>query len=142
MAANAASLPPQTCLRNNGKSACRCPLSTHIKDAGRAICHSRGYIISILQGLEMGWRGMKWCVRGHKNKLTLRKNVQDAKQDEKHFLLLLDSMMRPTFLVEEELRLILFNMSQFGSKISKIKVSTFWILEIRHFPVRGQCQLA
>ena len=36
--------------------------STRIKDAGIAIRHSRGYIISILQGLEMGWRGMKWCV--------------------------------------------------------------------------------
>ena len=37
-------------------------LSTRIKDAGITIRHSRGYIISILQGLEMGWRGMKWCV--------------------------------------------------------------------------------
>ena len=33
------------------------PLSTHMKDAGIAIRHLRGYIISILQGLEMGWRG-------------------------------------------------------------------------------------
>ena len=32
-------------------------LSTRIKDVGVAIRHSRGYIISILQGLEMGWRG-------------------------------------------------------------------------------------
>ena len=31
-------------------------LSTRIKDAGIAIRHSRGYIISILQGPEMGWR--------------------------------------------------------------------------------------
>ena len=38
------------------------PLSTRIKDAGIAIRHSRGYIISILQGLEMGWRGWTWCV--------------------------------------------------------------------------------
>ena len=40
--------------------------STRIKDAGIAIRHSQGYIISILQGLEMGWRGWKWCVRGLK----------------------------------------------------------------------------
>ena len=32
--------------------------STRIKDAGIAIRHSQGYIISILQGLEMGWRGL------------------------------------------------------------------------------------
>ena len=32
-------------------------LSTRIKDAGIAIRHSRGYIISILQGLETGWGG-------------------------------------------------------------------------------------
>ena len=31
--------------------------STRIKDAGIAIRHSRGYIISILQGPEMGLRG-------------------------------------------------------------------------------------
>ena len=33
-------------------------LSTRMKDAGIAIRHSRGYIISTLQGLEMGWRGV------------------------------------------------------------------------------------
>ena len=31
-------------------------LSTRIKDAGIAIRHSRGYIVSILQGPERGWR--------------------------------------------------------------------------------------
>ena len=34
----------------------------------------------------------------------------------------------------------LMNMTQFGSKITKIKVSTFWIPEIRCFPAGGQCQ--
>ena len=32
--------------------------STRIKDAGIAIRHSQGYIVSILQGPEMGWRGL------------------------------------------------------------------------------------
>ena len=41
-------------------------LSTRIKDAGIAIRHSRGYIISILQGLEMGWKGRTWCVQDDK----------------------------------------------------------------------------
>ena len=31
-------------------------------------------------------------------------------------------------------------LSQFGPNISKIKVSTFWIPEIRSFPAGGQCQ--
>ena len=38
-------------------------LSTRIKDAGKAIRHSQGYIIfPIPQGLEMGWRGWNRCV--------------------------------------------------------------------------------
>ena len=37
-------------------------LSTRIKDAGIAIRHSRGYIISILQGLEMGLQEVIQCV--------------------------------------------------------------------------------
>ena len=45
-------------------------LSTHIKDAGIAIRHSRGYIVSIRQGLEMGLREWNRCVQGHNNKLT------------------------------------------------------------------------
>ena len=65
--------------------------STRIKDAGIAIRHSRGYTFSILQGLEMGWRG--WTSQGTdtKRKLCLRKihffviekYIEDARQDEK-----------------------------------------------------------
>merc|ERR1711965_190764 len=62
-------------------------LSTRIKDAGIASRHSRGYIISILQGLETGWRGMKWCVHSQE----------------------------------------IVKMGQFRFKITKIKVSTFWM---------------
>ena len=62
---------------------------------------------SILQGLEMGWREMKWCVRGHKNKKTLSKRhffvvekyVEDVKQDEKHVPDLLALMMKGSGLV-------------------------------------------
>ena len=36
----------------------------------------------------------------------------------------------------------LFKMIKFGSKISKIKVPTFWIPGIQKFPARGQCQPA
>ena len=37
-------------------------LSTRIKDAGIANRHSRGYIISVVQALEMGLRGVTRCV--------------------------------------------------------------------------------
>ena len=40
------------------------PFSTRIKDAGIAIRHSQGYIISILQGPEMSLREWALCVQG------------------------------------------------------------------------------
>ena len=83
-------------------------------------------------------------------KLTLRKRdfflvekyIEDAKQDEKHLPDLLESIIQPLDPVKEELRPILFKITQFGSKIQKVKVSTFWIPEFQSFPVGGQCQPA
>ena len=97
--------------------------STRIKDADIAIRHSRGCTFSILQALEMGWGMWALC----DTKLTLRKRYvsltekcsEDARQDEKHVPDLLESIMRPTDPVKEELRQKLFKMSQFGSKIKK-----------------------
>ena len=68
-------------------------------------------MISILQGLEMGLREWNRCVTGHKNKLTLSKHtcfvieefIEDIKQDDKHVPDVLESIMRPTCLVKEEL---------------------------------------
>ena len=40
---------------------------------------------------------------------------------------LLESIMRPTDPVKEELRRILFKMSQYRPEIIKIRVSTFWM---------------
>ena len=86
----------------------------------------------------MGWRG--WTTQGAdtKRKLYPRKNhffvmekyIEDARQEEKDVPDLLEAIMRPTCLVKEELRPILFKMSRFGPKITKIKVSTFGIPEI------------
>ena len=70
----------------------------------------------------------------------IEKYIEDARQDEKHVPDLLESIMRPTDPVKEELRRNLFRMSPFGSKIHKIRVSTVWIPEIQSFPVGGQCQ--
>ena len=51
---------------------------------------------------------------------------EDARQDEKHVPDLLEAIMKPTDPVKEELRQKLFKILQFGSKIKKIRVSTFW----------------
>ena len=72
--------------------------------------------------------------RDTKRKLYLRKRyvfviekyIEDVKQDAKHVPDLLEAIMRPPGLVKEELRPSLFTMSQFESKIAKVKVSTFW----------------
>ena len=89
------------------------------------------------------------CVPEHKNMLTLSKRhffieeyIEDVKQDEKHILDLMEAMMRPPDPVREELRLILFKIAQFGSKIQTSRFSTFWIPEIRSFPAGGQSQPA
>ena len=68
------------------------------------------------------------------------KCFEDVRQDEKHVPDLLEAITRPTDPVKEELRQKLFEMTQFGSKIKKIKVSKFWIPEIQNFPAGGQCQ--
>ena len=55
----------------------------------------------------------------------MEKCFEDARQDEKHVPELLESIMRPTDPVKEELRQKLFKITQFGSKIKKIRVCTF-----------------
>ena len=70
----------------------------------------------------------------------MEKYIEDARQEEKDVLDLLEAIMRPTHPVKEELRRNLCKMTRFRPKIQKIKVSTFWIPEIRCFPAGGQCQ--
>ena len=52
----------------------------------------------------------------------MEKCFEDARQDEKHVPDLLESIMRPTDPVKDELRQKLFKIDQFGSKIKKIRV--------------------
>ena len=52
----------------------------------------------------------------------VEKYVGDVRQDEKHIPDLLEAIIRPPGLVKEELRPILFKMSQFRSEITKIRV--------------------
>ena len=70
----------------------------------------------------------------------MEKCFEDVRQDEKHVPDLLEAIMRLKLFVKEELWPNLMKMIQFGSQIQKIKVSTFWIPEIRRFLAGGQCQ--
>ena len=71
-----------------------------------------------------GWAS---CGSDTKSKLYLRKrcffvieeDAEDVKHDEKHVLDLLESILRPTCLVKEELRRILFQISQFRTQNHK-----------------------
>ena len=73
--------------------------------------------------------------------LNIGKCFEDVRQDEKHVPDLLESIMRPTDPVKEELRQKLFKLTQFRSKIKKMRISKFWIPEIRSFPAGGQHNL-
>ena len=109
------------------------PSSTRIKDASIAIRHSRGYTSSILQRPEMDFREWTRCVDTQQKQKTISKRnffliekcFEDARQDEKHVPDLLESIMRPTDPVKEELRPILSQMTQISSEITKITVYTF-----------------
>ena len=70
----------------------------------------------------------------------MEKCFEDARQDEKHVPDLLESMIQLPDPVKEELRQKLSKIDQFGSKITKMRVSKFWIPEIQNFPAGGQCQ--
>ena len=87
------------------------------------------------------------CTRTQKQKtiskrhfFLIEKCFEDARQDEKHVPDLLEAIMRPPGPVKEELRQKLFKIDQFGSKITKMRVSKFWIPEFQIFPAGGQCQ--
>ena len=86
----------------------------------------------------MGWRG--WAAVGPrtKRKLYLRKiyifvaekyttYIEDVKQYEKHVPDFVESIIRPTDPVKEELRRKAMKMTQFRCEDQEIRVSTFWM---------------
>ena len=83
----------------------------------------------------MGWRGWTPWLALTKRKLSLGKRyffviekyIEDVKQKEKDVPDLVESIMKGSGLVKEELRRILFKMGQYRPKIIKIRVSTFWM---------------
>jgi hypothetical protein len=54
---------------------------------------------------------------------------------------LLEAIIQPPGPVKEESQRNLMNMSPFGSKISKFKISTFWIPEIQFVPAEANASL-
>ena len=73
----------------------------------------------MLQGVEMGWRGLSAGGR------TPEKYVRDVKQDRTVTPDLLESIMKPTDPIKEELRNILSKMKQVRRIITKSRVCTF-----------------
>ena len=71
----------------------------------------------------------------------IEKYFEDVRQDEKHVPDLLESIMRPTDPVKEELLQKLFKIDNFRPKIKKMRVSKFWNPEIQSFPAGGQHNL-
>ena len=57
--------------------------------------------------------------------LIYKKYIEDARQDEKHVPDLLESIIQAKLLVKDELRQKLSKITQFESKITKIRVCTF-----------------
>ena len=101
--------------------------SPRIKDAGIAIRHSQGRTLFYTAGSSNGLEGRRRRPRTHKKKLYLRKRhffviekyVEDVKQKEKDVPDLVESIMKGSGLVKEELRRILMNMHQLTTKSSK-----------------------
>ena len=59
--------------------------------------------------------------------VLVEKYIEDVKEEEKDVPDHVESIIRPTDPVKEELRRIFFKMSQYRPKIIKIRVSTFWM---------------
>ena len=71
----------------------------------------------------------------------MEKWFEHARQDEQHVPALLEPIIQPPAPVKEELRQKLSKVDQFRSKITKMRVSKFWIPEIQNFPAGGQHNL-
>ena len=81
----------------------------------------------------MSFLGWAFLAGTHRRQLYLRKEyvfvvekyIGDVRQDEKHALDLLESIIRPACLVKEDLRLILFGLTRFRPKTTRIRICTF-----------------
>ena len=95
----------------------------------------------------MGWKGLAAMGRDTKRKLYLRKRhfsvietyIEEVKQDEKHVPDLLESIMRPTFFVKEELRPISF--TNLDPKSQKSRFQLFGSRKSKVFPPEANASL-
>ena len=98
--------------------------STRIKDAGIAIHHSRGRILFYTAGSGNGLEGVgNWgAPKLYPNAFVIEKPVEDVKQDEKSVPHLVESVMRSTCLVKEELRTKLCKSNGLQTRLNKNKL--------------------
>ena len=87
------------------------------------------------------WTHKKKLYLGEIYVFVIEKYIEDAKQDQKLAPHLVESMMRPTDPVKEELRRKTRKMNQFRPEITRIRVSTFWMSGNRRIPTGGQHSL-
>ena len=97
----------------------------------------------------MGWRG--WASGGNDTKrklyprkihfFVMEKCIEDAKQEEKDVPDLLEAIMRPTCLVKEELRPILYKMAKFIYKSKKSEFQLFGFRKSDGFPPEANASL-
>ena len=86
------------------------------------------YFYTARNGLEgVAGNGPKKLTLRKRQLVVIEKYVEDVKQDEKSVPNLVESMIRSTDLAKEELRRILFKMSQCSPKIKELRVCTFWM---------------
>ena len=72
---------------------------------------------------------------------VIEKYVEDVRQDEKHVPDLLEAIMRPTFLVKEELQQILSKLIKFKPKILKSGCQLFGLQKSKVFPPEANASL-
>ena len=88
------------------------------------------------------WESTKKYINLIKNyAFLIEKYFEDVRQDEKHVPDLLESIMRPTDPVKEELQPMLFKMTQIKSKISKTRFQLFGFRKSKVFPPEANASL-
>ena len=95
-----------------------------MKDAGIASCHSQERILFYTAGSRNGVEGV--AVVGTHTQKEVDPKIRDVKQGQKITRDLLESIMKPTDPVKEELRRSSSKLNQFRHQIKEFRVSTFW----------------
>ena len=111
--------------------------STCIKNEGITSCHLRGYIVSILQGLEISWMGLPVLGMNTQKGVDPKKKTlfwlwqHIEKWGQKVVLDFVKSIMKPSDPAKGAVRRILFKMNQFklDPNSSKSGFQLFWCPE-------------